>query len=165
MISQRCPEVMRGVGQALGGIAATGVLLGGVVGCAPGPVLADSSDELTADTRAVLAETAARLGPPGARGEILQDTTRACRDGRAQRVYRAAFPLQPQATASVVLERATNLSLAIITARGYRLDGPPSHHVFTLTRESPAVDLTVRLYPGPTPVFELDAVTPCLARE
>jgi hypothetical protein len=73
---------------------------------------------------------------------------------------------RPSADRKVLLDQATDLSLSTITARGYRLEAPPhgrSRRVFTMTRDVPAVTVTVRLRVGRRPAMELDASTPCLA--
>jgi hypothetical protein len=140
-------------------LSAAGALLSG---CARGPVLSDSTERLSEDARAVLAAGTERLGPPGARPRVLQDATRPCAGGRAQQVFQADFPLQPGATARVVADRATDLSLELIRARGYRLDGPPRHHAFSMSYSAPPVSLTVRVYGGLRPKMELDGSTPCL---
>lgn len=148
------------------GFTAIGIPLGvaGVLlsGCARGPVLSDSADQLDADTRAVLAAGSERLGPPGARPHVLLNATRPCPGGLEQRLFQAEFPLQPGATTRVVADRATDLSLELIRSRGYRLDGPPRRHAFSMTHAGPAVRLVVRVRPGRRPAMELDARTPCL---
>jgi hypothetical protein len=135
-------------------------------GCHHGPALSESADQLRADTRAILASGSARLGPPGARPRVLLDTVRPCPGQRAQRLFRAELPLRPSADRKVLLDQATDLSLSTITARGYRLEAPPhgrSRRVFTMTRDVPAVTVTVRLKVGHRAFMELDARTPCLA--
>jgi hypothetical protein len=121
---------------------------------------------MRADTRAMLASGTARLGPPGARPRVLSDIVRSCAGGRAQRLFRAELPLRPSADREVLLDQATDLSLSTIAARGYRLEAPPhgrARRVFTMTRDIPAVTVTVRLRGGHRPSMELDASTPCLA--
>ncbi|MGI8328949.1 hypothetical protein ACRYCC_03230 [Actinomadura scrupuli] len=138
-----------------------------LAGCHHGPGLSESADQLRADTRAMLASAAGRLGPPGARPRVLLDTLRPCTGGRARRLFRAEVPLRPSADREVLLDRATDLSLSTITARGYRLEAPPhgrSPRVFTMTHDLPAVTVTVRLWSGRRPAMRFDARTPCLAR-
>jgi hypothetical protein len=135
-------------------------------GCRRGPGLSESTEQLRADTRAMLASGAARLGPPGARPRVLSDTLRRCSGGRARRLFRAEVPLRPSADREVLLDRATDLSISTIRARGYRLEAPPrgrSPRVFTMTHDAPAVTVTVRLRMGRRPAMELAAGTPCLA--
>lgn len=140
-------------------LSAAGALLSG---CAHGPVLSDSVERLSEDARAVLAAGTERLGPPGAQPRVLLDATRPCRGGQAQHVFKADLPLQPGATARVVADRATDLSLELIRARGYHLDGPPHHHVFSMSYPAPPVSLTMRVYGGNRPIMELAGITPCL---
>lgn len=132
-----------------------------VSGCAHGPDLADSAAQLRVDARAVLVVGAAQLGGPGARPQVVYATVQPC-PGGAQYRYRASLPLRPGPDSTVVLDRAADLSLDLIAARGYHLTAPPRHHAFTATHPSPAVSMTVRLHGGRHPTLVLDAGTPCL---
>jgi hypothetical protein len=132
-------------------------------GCARGPVLGESASRLRIDARAVLTVGSARLGQPGTRTQVLYDKVESCPGDRARRVYRARFSLRPGPDSKVVLDRAADLSLDLITARGYRLTGPPRHHTFTVTHPAPTVSMTVRLHGGHHPTMTLDADTPCLS--
>jgi hypothetical protein len=113
------------------------------------------------DARAVLVVGAARLGAPGARPQVVYATVRPC-PGGAQYRYQARVPLRPGPDPAVVLDRAADLSLDLIAARGYHLAAPPRHRTFTATHEDPAVTMTVRLHGGHHPTLTLDAGTPCL---
>jgi hypothetical protein len=135
-----------------------------LIGCARGPVLSESAQQLKADTRSVLDAGAKRLGAPGAAPVVLADATRPCGKGHAQSVFRAQFPLRGTGSTSVTLDHATDVALEMIRERGYRLERPPTpgRRAFTMARELPEVRLTVRLRGGRQALFVLDGTTPCL---
>jgi hypothetical protein len=138
-----------------------GILL---VGCSRPPTLSESVERLSADTRSVLAESARRLGAPGAAPTTLADATVPCADGLHRKLYRARLPLRRGASPSVTLDHAATVTLELIRERGYRLEQPPSprRRTFTMARDIPEVRLTVRLSGGRQPMFVLEGSTPCL---
>ncbi|MBC6458064.1 hypothetical protein [Actinomadura sp. HBU206391] len=145
-------------------------LVGGLVlqalltGCARGPVLSESAQQLKADTRSVLGDGAKRLGAPHAAPVVLTDATRPCRNGQAQQIFRGQISLRRGGSTSVTLDHAADVTLEMIRERGYRLERPPTagHRTFTMARELPEVRLTVRLRGGRQPLLVLDGITPCL---
>jgi hypothetical protein len=144
----------------------TGLALGGalVTGCARAPVLSESERQMRADTLRVLDDGAKSLGAPGAKPVVLSDTIQRCADGKAKRVFRGRIDLRRGGSTAVTLDHATDVTLEMISERGYRLERPPKPggRTFTMARDLPAVQLTVQLHGGRQPVFVLDGTTPCL---
>jgi hypothetical protein len=144
------------------------LLTGLVTGCAHGPGLSESAEQLHADTHALLGAAAERLGPAGARPRVLADLTRRCAAGRARWEFRGRVPLRPGPDSRIVLDEATDVSLTMVSARGYRLERPPRgdgarRRSFTMTREAPPIDMVIRLRGGHQGFLELAASTPCLS--
>ncbi|HEX6472611.1 MAG TPA: hypothetical protein VF069_26205 [Streptosporangiaceae bacterium] len=147
---------------------AAGLTAGLATGCARGPGLAESADQLHADTRALLGEAAKRLGPAGARPLVLTDRTRRCPAGRARWEFRGRVPLRDGPDGRIVLDQATDDSLTVASARGYRLERPPARNpagrrTFTMTRDAPPIIMVIRLRGGRRGFLELAASTPCLS--
>jgi hypothetical protein len=143
-------------------------LLGLAAGCARGPGLSESAEQLHADSRALLGDAAERLGPVGARPLVVADLTRRCAAGRSRWEFRGRVPLRPGPDSRIVLDQATDVSLTMVSARGYRLARPPSgdgarRRSFTMTRDAPPVDMVIRLRGGHQAFLELAATTPCLS--
>lgn len=144
------------------------LLTGLVAGCAHGPGLSESAEQLHADTRALLGDAAERLGPAGARPRVLADLTRHCAAGRSRREFVGRVPLRPGPDSRIVLDQAADVSLTLVSARGYRLERPPlgegtRPRSFTMTREAPPITMVVRLRGGRRAFLELAATTPCLS--
>jgi hypothetical protein len=153
------------VGPPLGALLAGALLSGApLTGCSRPPVLSESARQLNADTRSVLADGANRLSPPGTTPVTVTDVTQACGGGLHRKVFRGRLPLRGSVSTAVALDHATDVTLELISERGYRLERPPSpgHRTFTMTRGAPKVRLTVRLSGGRKPAFVLDGTTPCL---
>jgi hypothetical protein len=153
---------------AVGAPIGCALLTGLVTGCAHGPGLSEAVEQLHADTRALLRDAAERLGPDGARPDVLADLTRPCAEGRARWEFRGRVPLRPGPDIRIVLDLATDVALAMVRARGYRLEQPPRgagthHRSFIMTREMPPINMVVRLRGGHHAFLELAATTPCLA--
>jgi hypothetical protein len=149
---------------AIGCVLVTGL----TTGCARGPALSESAETLKADTRALLTDAAERLGPPGARTQVLADAARRCAEGKTRKEFRGRVPLRGGPDTVVVLDQATDVSLTLIRARGYRLERPPRvegarRRSFAMTRDIPEVHMIVRLRGGRQPYIEFDAATPCLS--
>jgi hypothetical protein len=87
--------------------------------------------------------------------------------GRARKEFRGRVPLRRGPDTSVMLDQATDVSLTLVSARGYRLAGPPrvdgARRSFTMTRNAPPVRMVVRLRGGRQAYVEFTATTPCLA--
>lgn len=144
------------------------LLTGLVTGCAHGPGLSESAEQLHADTHALLGDAADRLGPAGARPRVLADLTRRCTAGGARWEFRGRVPLRVGPDSRIVLNQATDVSLTMVSARGYRLERPPQgdgnrRRSFTMSREAPPITMVVRLRGGRQAFLELAATTPCLS--
>jgi hypothetical protein len=144
------------------------LLTGLVTGCAHGTGLSESAERLHADTHALLGDAAERLGPAGARPRVLTDLTRHCAAGRARWEFRGRVPLRAGPDSRIVLDQATDVSLTMVSARGYRLERPPwgdgnRHRSFTMSREAPPITMVIRLRGGRQAFLELAATTPCLS--
>lgn len=137
-------------------------------GCARGTTLPEAAERLDSDSRGVLTGTAHRLGTPGARPRIVLDGRRPCGGGRARQVLSATLPLRHGPDPGVDLDDATDVSVGLARARGYRLERPPAFtnrlRTFTMTREDGVVRLVVRLHGGPHSSMRVDAGTACLPR-
>lgn len=137
-------------------------------GCAHGPVLAESQLRLQRDIRAVLQSSAERLSPPGTEPHVAPATTATCPTGGARTRLVGELPLRPGVDPRLLLDRAGQLALSLLHDRGYALDGPPGggprRREFTMSRDMPVVEFTVRLTGTPRPVLALDGITPCLPR-
>jgi hypothetical protein len=135
-------------------------------GCAHGTTLPEAAGRLESDSRDVLAEGARRLGAPGARPAVAVDARRPCGGGRARQVWQGSVPLRTGS--HVDLDSATDVSIGLARARGYRLEGPPAYaprsRTFTMVHDGPGVRLVVRLQGGRRSLLRLDASTPCLPR-
>ncbi|HEU5161242.1 MAG TPA: hypothetical protein VFU43_29890 [Streptosporangiaceae bacterium] len=145
------------------------LLTGLVSGCAHGPGLSESAERLHADTHALLGDAAERLGPAGARPSVLADLTRHCTEGRVRWEFRGRVPLRSELDSRILLDQATDVSLTMASARGYRLDRPPRgdgrrRRSFTMTRDAPPISMVIRLRGGRQAFLELAAATPCLSR-
>ena len=144
------------------------LVCGLTTGCARGPGLSESAEQIRTDAHALLDDTAERLGPSGARPRILADATRECESGRARKEFRGRVPLRSGPDTRVMLDQATDVSLTMIRARGYRLEHPPRvdgprRRSFIMTRDIPPVRMTVHLRGGRQAYAELTATTPCLS--
>jgi hypothetical protein len=139
-----------------------------LTGCARGPTLPEAAGRLESDSHSVLHEGARRLGARGARPEILFDRRRACPGGRARQVWRGTVPLRRGPGARVDLDHATDVSIGLARARGYRLQGPPAFarqfRAFTMTRDGSDVRIAVQLHGGRHSSMRVDSATPCLPR-
>jgi hypothetical protein len=139
-----------------------------LAGCARGTTLPETAGRLESDSRSVLDEGARRLGPPGARPTIVFDDRRPCPGGRARQVWRGSIPLRRGPGARPDLDAATDVSIGLARARGYRLEGPPEFarqfRSFTMTHDGSDVRMAVRLHGGRLSSMRVDATTPCLPR-
>jgi hypothetical protein len=143
------------------------LISGLLTGCARGPGLSESAEQIHIDAHALLDDTAERLGPTGAHPRVIADATRDCESGRARKDFRGRVPLRSGPDTRVMLDQATDVSLTMIRARGYRLEHPPRvdgprRRSFVMTRDMPPVRMTVRLRGGRQAYVELTATTPCL---
>jgi hypothetical protein len=144
------------------------LLTGLSAGCAHGTGLSESAERLHADTRSLLGDAAERLGPAGARPRVLADLTRHCAAGRVRWVFRGRVPLRAGPDSRIVLDQATDVSLTMVSARGYRLERPPwgdgnRRRSFTMSRDAPPITMVIRLRGGRHAFLELAATTPCLS--
>jgi|tagenome__1003787_1003787.scaffolds.fasta_scaffold20980385_2 hypothetical protein len=137
-------------------------------GCARGTTLPEAASRLESDSHSVLAEGARRLGTPGARPLIVFNDRRPCGGGRARQVLRGTVPLRRGPDPRVDLDNATDISIGLARARGYRLEHPPAFtnefRAFSMTREGSVVRMVVRLHGGHHSSMRVDAVTSCLPR-
>jgi hypothetical protein len=137
-----------------------------VAGCAHDTTLPEASGRLESDARGVLTEGARRLGAPRARPRILLDERRPCGGGRARRVLRGTVPLRGGPDPGVDLDGATDVSIGLARARGYRLERAPAltdrFRGLSLTRADAVVRMVVRLHGGHHPSMRVDASTACL---
>jgi hypothetical protein len=135
-------------------------------GCARGTTLPEAADRLESDSRSVLAEGARKLGTPGARPRILFDDRHPCGEGRARQVLRGTVPLRQGPDPGVDLDNATDISIGLARARGYRLEHPPAFtrqfRTFTMAREGSVVRMVVQLHGGHHSSMRVDASTLCL---
>ncbi|MDN3351770.1 hypothetical protein [Actinomadura sp. DC4] len=135
-------------------------------GCARGTTLPEAASRLESDSRGVLAEGARRLGAPGARSLIVFNDRHSCGNGRARQVLRGTVPLRHGADPRVDLDNATDISIGLARARGYRLERPPAFtrrfRTFTMAREGSFVRMVVQLHGGHRSSMRVDAATPCL---
>jgi hypothetical protein len=137
-------------------------------GCARGTTLPEAAGRLESDSRGVLAEGARKLGAPGARPLIVFNDRHPCGDGRARQVLRGTVPLRHGPDPRVDLDNATDISIGLARARGYRLEHPPAFthqfRTFTMAREGSVVRMVVQLHGGHHSSMRVDAATPCLPR-
>lgn len=135
-------------------------------GCARGMSLPEAAGRLETDSRGVLAQGARELGTPGARSRIVLDARHPCRDGGARRVLRGVVPLRRGPDPGVDLDHATDVTIGLARARGYRLEYPPAledrFRTFAMTRDDSVGRMIVQLHGGPHPSLRVDASTPCL---
>jgi hypothetical protein len=132
-----------------------------LTGCARGPSLSQATGQLESDSRSVLTEGAAQLG--AGRPKILSDEVQSCPGGKARHVQRAELSLRPGA---VPLDEATDVSIALVRERGYRLESPPWERTFSMARQAPEVRFVVHLSGRRhDPYVEFDSETPCLPRD
>jgi hypothetical protein len=133
-----------------------------VPGCARGTTLPEAAGRLESDSRGVLYDAARRLG--GAHPSIAVDDRRACGSGRARQVWQGAVPLRHGPDPRVDLDNATDVTIGLARARGYRLERPPALtrrvRTFSLTRDGSR--MVVRLQSGHRSSLRVDASTPCL---
>ncbi|HZB31395.1 MAG TPA: hypothetical protein VE465_14635 [Streptosporangiaceae bacterium] len=144
------------------------LLTGLGMGCAYGTGLSETAEQLHADTHALLGDAAERLGPAGARPRVLADLIRRCASGRARWEFRGWVPLRAGPDSRIVLDQATDVSLTMVSARGYRLERPPRgegkrRRSFVMSREAPPITMVIRLRGGRQSFLELAATTPCLS--
>jgi hypothetical protein len=152
----------------VGAPIACAMLTGLITGCAHGPGLSESADQLHADAHALLGDAAERLGPAGARPRVLADLTRRCAASRARWEFRGRVPLRAGPDSRIVLDQATDVSLTMVSRRGYRLERPPRdagnrRRSFTMSRQAPPITMVIRLRAGRRPFLDLAATTPCLS--
>jgi hypothetical protein len=137
-------------------------------GCARGTTLPEAADRLETDARSVLTAGARRLGPPRARPQIAFNEGRACAGGRFRQVLRGSVPLRQGPDPRVDLDNATDVSIGLARARGYRLERPPAltnrFRTFTMISEDFALRMVVQLHGGHHSSMRIDASTPCLPR-
>lgn len=135
-------------------------------GCARGTSLPEAAGRLESDSRGVLTEAARRLGAPGARPKIALSGRRPCGGGRARQILRGSVPLRRGPDPRVDLDDATDLTIRLARARGYRLEHPPAFtdrfRTFTMARDGSVVRMVVQLHGGPHPSMRVDASTSCL---
>ncbi len=135
-------------------------------GCAHGTTLPEAAGRLESDSHSVLTEGARRLGAHGTRPRIVFDERRTCGGGRARQLLRGAVPLRRGPDPRVDLDNATDVSVGLARARGYRLEHPPAFtyrfRTFTMAREGSVVRMVVQLHGGPHSSMRVDAATPCL---
>jgi hypothetical protein len=135
-------------------------------GCAHGTTLPEAAGRLESDSRDVLAEGARKLGTPGARPRIVFNDRHPCGDGRSRQLLRGTVPLRQGADPRVDLDNATDVSIGLARARGYRLEHPPAitrqFRTFTMAREGFIVRMVVQLHGGPHSSMRVDAATLCL---
>jgi hypothetical protein len=135
-------------------------------GCARGTTLPEAAGRLKSDSRDVLAEGARKLGTPGARPRIVFDDRHPCGDGRSRQLLRGTVPLRQGPDPRVDLDNATDVSIGLARARGYRLEHPPAitrqFRTFTMTREGSIVRMVVQLHGGHHSSMRIDASTLCL---
>jgi hypothetical protein len=139
-----------------------------VAGCARGTTLPEAAGRLESDSRSVVDEGARRLGAPGAHPKIIFDGRRPCDGGRARQVWRGTVPLRHGPDPRVDLDDATDVSIGLTRARGYRLERPPAFarqfRTFTMTHDGSDVRIVVQLHGGRHSSMRVDASTPCLPR-
>ncbi|HEY0543619.1 MAG TPA: hypothetical protein VGD53_35015 [Actinoallomurus sp.] len=144
------------------------VIAFGCSGCARGITLPEAAGHLESDSRGVLTEGARKLGTPGARPRIAFNARHPCADGRARQVLRGSVPLRHGPDPRVDLDNATDISIGLARARGYRLEHPPAFanesRAFTMTRDGAVVRMVVQLHGGHRSSMRVDASTPCLPR-
>ena len=137
-------------------------------GCARGPTLSEAADRLEHDSRSVIDAGARRLGTPGARPKVLFNASRQCGDGKARQVWRGTVPLRHGPDPRAALDNATDVSIGLVRAHGYRLESPPAieHRLrtFAMAHDGSDVRIVVRLRGGHHPAMQLDASTLCLPR-
>jgi hypothetical protein len=147
-------------------VCALGFLLAS--GCAHGTTLPEAAGRLEHDAHDVLDEGARRLGAPGARPAIAVNDRRSCGGGRARQVWQGDVPLRRGPGSRLDLDNATDVSIGLARAHGYRLEGPPVHAAgfrrFTMVHDGPGVRLVVRVQGGHRSLLRVDATTPCLPR-
>ncbi|GAB2812109.1 hypothetical protein GCM10027176_15780 [Actinoallomurus bryophytorum] len=135
-------------------------------GCAHGMTLPEAADRLESDSRGVLAEGARRLGAPGARPRIVFNDRHPCGGGRSRRLLRGTVPLRHGPDPRVDLDNATDVTIGLARARGYRLERPPAitrkFRTFTMAREGSIVRMVVQLHGGHHSSMRIDASTVCL---
>ena len=135
-------------------------------GCARGTTLPEAAGRLESDTRDVLAGGARKLGAPGARPRIVFDDRHPCGDGRSRRTMRGTVPLRQGPDPRVDLDNATDVSIGLARARGYRLEHPPAvtrrSRTFTMARGDSIVRMVVQLHGGHHSSMRIDATTACL---
>lgn len=135
-------------------------------GCARGTSLPEAAGRLESDSRGVLSEGARRLGTPGARPKIAFSGRKPCGGGRARQVLRGSVPLRRGPDPRVDLDEATDVTIALARARGYRLEHPPAftnrRRTFTMARDGSVVRIVVQLHGGPHPSMRVDSSTSCL---
>jgi hypothetical protein len=143
-----------------------GLVSGLVCGCARGTTLPEAAGRLESDSRGVLTEGARKLGAPGARPRIAVDTRRPCADGRARQVLRGSVPLLRGPDPGVDLDNATDVSIGLARARGYRLERPPAFahesRAFSMARDDSVVRMVLSLHGGHHSSMRIDAATSCL---
>jgi hypothetical protein len=135
-------------------------------GCARGTSLPEAAERLDSDAHGVLAEGARRLGTPGARPKIAFFDRRPCGGGRSRQVLRGSVPLRRGPDPRVDLDDATDVTIGLARARGYRLEHPPAFtnrfRTFTMARDGSVVRMVVQLHGGTHPSMRVDASTSCL---
>ena len=139
-----------------------------LTGCAHGPTLPEAAGRLRSDSRNVLDQGARRLGAPGARPRVVLDDRRPCAGGRARQVWRGSVPLRHGADPRTDLDTATDVTIALARARGYRLEGPPALsrqlREFTMAHDGFDVHIAVELHGGRHSSMTVDGSTACLPR-
>ncbi|MGH3377252.1 MAG: hypothetical protein ACRDP6_21180 [Actinoallomurus sp.] len=145
-------------------ICALVLLLGS--GCARGTTLPEAAGRLESDSRGVLADGARKLGVPGARPRIAFDDRHPCGDGRARQVLRGTVPLRRGPDPRVDLDDATDVTIGLARARGYRLEHPPAFtrrfRSFAMARDGSIVRMVVQVHGGHHSSLSVDASTACL---
>jgi hypothetical protein len=133
-------------------------------GCARGTTLPEAAGRLESDARGVLNDGARRLG--GVHPSIVADDRRPCGSGRARQVWRGTVPLRRGPDPRVDLDNATDVTIGLARARGYRLEHPPAftRRVRTFTMARDGSEIVVRLRGGHGSSMSVDASTPCLPR-
>jgi hypothetical protein len=139
-----------------------------LAGCVRGPTLPEAAGRLESDSQSVLDEGARRLGTPGARPKILFNGRRPCAGGKTRQVWRGTVPLRRGPDPRFDLDNATDVSIGLARARGYRLEGPPAFarqfRTFTMAHDGSDVRIAFQLHGGRHSSLRVDASTPCLSR-
>jgi hypothetical protein len=165
-VTASVPPVRVRQSRAVVAVLVTGLVSAPIAGCARGTTLPEAAGHLESDSRVVLTEGARKLGPPGARPRIAFEGRRPCADGRARQVLRGSVPLRRGPDPGVDLDDATDVSIGLARARGYRLERPPAFahesRAFTMARDGSVVRMVVSLHGGHHSSMRIDAATSCL---